>query len=283
MNNSKNCLRMLTTGLELGDIEVPTHLLKVNINCQGCKRRVKKLLRKIEGVFSVHIDEEHQVVKVTGNVDPTKLIKRLMKSGKHAEFWSPNKHLQLIKGDTNNTDLTQNPRINGINVPRTEHESTAVGYDVQADSGINVGYNIGRNLMTGEADRSFVDEANLRRMQEEGNTFAKNGYVISMLEPAGFGGNNGAGFVDLQLHESSAAGFVGLRPHEFGMFHEVPSSLTTDDYNDPNLPSMIETSLQGYHHNNPSAHMNTYMQNRHSNNPRNTNLSYDNKYMYTKI
>ncbi|GMJ07842.1 hypothetical protein HRI_004453400 [Hibiscus trionum] len=270
---------MLTTGLELGDIE--THLLKVNINCQGCNRRVKKLLRKIEGVFSVHIDEEHQVVKVTGKVDPTKLVKRLIKFGKHAEFWSPYKHLEFI-GDSNNTDQMQYLRINGIDIPQTEHGSTTVGYDVEADSGKYVGYNIGRNSMAGKADQSFVDEPKFRRMQEEGNTFAKNGYAISMLDPAGFGGNNGAGFVGLRPHESGAAGFVGLQPHEsgaagfvglrqheFGMFHEVPSTY-------PNLPSMRETTLQGYHHNNPSGDMNDM----HSNNPM---FNYDNRYMYTKI
>ncbi|KAK8606686.1 hypothetical protein V6N13_052451 [Hibiscus sabdariffa] len=266
----------LTTGLELGDIE--THVLKVNINCQGCKRRVKKLLRKIEGVFLVQIDEEHQVVKVTGKVDPTKLIKKLIKFGKHAEFWSPNKHLEFI-GDNNETDQMQYLRINGIDIPQTEHGSTTFGYDVEADSGKYAGYNIGRNSMTGKAGRSFVDEAKLLRMQEEGNTFAKTGYGISTFDPAAFGGDNGAGFVGLHPHNSGAAGFVGLRPHKFGMFHEVPSSLTTYDYDHLNLPSIIETSLQGYHHSNPAAHMNPCLQDKNNNNHINTMFSYDNKYL----
>ncbi|KAL4366906.1 hypothetical protein GQ457_05G005810 [Hibiscus cannabinus] len=254
-----------------------THVLKVNINCQGCKQRVKKLLRKIEGVFSVHIDEEHQVVKVTGKVDPTKLIKKLIKFGKHAEFWSPNKHLEFI-GD-NKTDQMQYLRANGIDIPQTEHGSTTFGYDVEADSGKYVGYNIGRNSMTGKAGRSFVDEAKLLRMQEEGNTFANTGYGISTFDPAAFGGDNGAGFVGSRPHESGATGFVSLRPHKFGMFHEVPSSLTTYDYDHPNLPSIIETSLQGYRHSNPAAHMNPCLQDKNNNNYMNTVFSYDNKYL----
>ncbi|XP_047962601.1 heavy metal-associated isoprenylated plant protein 32-like [Salvia hispanica] len=51
-------------------------------------RKVKKVLRKIQGVYEVNIDaDEAHKVTVLGNVDGEKLIKKLVKSGKHAEFW----------------------------------------------------------------------------------------------------------------------------------------------------------------------------------------------------
>ncbi|EOY04015.1 Heavy metal transport/detoxification superfamily protein, putative [Theobroma cacao] len=252
---------MLRTGLELEKIE--TYVLKVNINCEGCKQRVKKLLRKIEGVFSVHTDEENQVVKVTGKVDPTTLIKKLIKSGKHAEFWSPRSHLKFIKDDKNKNQMQY--LRDGITDSKFEHEST-FGYEVEDDLGNYLNNNIGKNSMTGEVGQNLIEKTNLQSLhmgREDEDTFANNGYMISMMDPAGFGGNR--------------AGFVGLQGQEFGMFHEVPSRLPTYEYN--YLPSMIKTNLQrGYHHNNPSAHMNTYMQEGHSNN--NMIANYDNIYMH---
>nr|CAD1842684.1 unnamed protein product [Ananas comosus var. bracteatus] len=70
--------------------KIQTHLLRVNIHCDGCKQKVKKLLQKIEGVFSVSIDVEQQKVSVTGTVGSEALIKKLLRAGKHAELWSNN-------------------------------------------------------------------------------------------------------------------------------------------------------------------------------------------------
>ncbi|KAL5776496.1 hypothetical protein ACOSP7_009422 [Xanthoceras sorbifolium] len=68
-------------------------VLKVNIDCHcdGCKNKVKKLLQKIDGVYKTAIDAEQGKVTVTGNVDPAILIRKLEKSGKHAELWGPQK------------------------------------------------------------------------------------------------------------------------------------------------------------------------------------------------
>ncbi|KAM3378204.1 heavy metal-associated isoprenylated plant protein 33 [Capsicum galapagoense] len=68
-------------------LKTQTCVLKVNIHCDGCKQKVKKKLQKIEGVYTVKIDVDQSKVTVTGNVDPATLIKKLVKSGKHAELW----------------------------------------------------------------------------------------------------------------------------------------------------------------------------------------------------
>lgn len=62
--------------------------LRVNIHCDGCRQKVKKLLQRIEGVFQVAIGAENQKVTVLGNVDPATLINKLVRAGKHAELWS---------------------------------------------------------------------------------------------------------------------------------------------------------------------------------------------------
>ncbi|CAK9138381.1 unnamed protein product [Ilex paraguariensis] len=64
-----------------------TWVLKVSIHCEGCKRKVKKVLQQVEGVYNADIDTKQQKVTVTGNVDASTLIKKLIKSGKHAELW----------------------------------------------------------------------------------------------------------------------------------------------------------------------------------------------------
>ncbi|XP_042417964.1 heavy metal-associated isoprenylated plant protein 37-like [Zingiber officinale] len=67
--------------------KIQTVVLKVHIHCDGCKQEVKKLLQKIEGIYTVIIDAEQQKVTVAGDVDSGTLIKKLARSGKHAELW----------------------------------------------------------------------------------------------------------------------------------------------------------------------------------------------------
>ncbi|MFZ8360699.1 heavy-metal-associated domain-containing protein, partial [Staphylococcus aureus] len=55
--------------------------MKVSIHCEGCKKKVKKVLQNIEGVYMTEIDSEQHKVTVTGNVDAQRLIKKLLKSG----------------------------------------------------------------------------------------------------------------------------------------------------------------------------------------------------------
>ncbi|XP_073277666.1 heavy metal-associated isoprenylated plant protein 32-like [Primulina huaijiensis] len=68
-------------------LKIQTCVLKVNIHCDGCKQKVKKILQKIDGVYTINIDSEQGKVTVSGDVDPDILIKKLTKNGKHAELW----------------------------------------------------------------------------------------------------------------------------------------------------------------------------------------------------
>ncbi|KAK4603031.1 hypothetical protein RGQ29_011852 [Quercus rubra] len=63
--------------------------LKVSVNCcDGCKKKVKKVLQGIEGVLKTEIDPLQSKVTVLGNVDSKVLIKKLLKVGKQAEMWN---------------------------------------------------------------------------------------------------------------------------------------------------------------------------------------------------
>ncbi|KAE9602122.1 putative heavy metal-associated domain, HMA [Lupinus albus] len=58
-------------------LKIQKCVLKVNIHCDGCKQKVKKILHKIDGVFTTEIDAEQGKVTVSGNVDPNVLIRKL--------------------------------------------------------------------------------------------------------------------------------------------------------------------------------------------------------------
>ncbi|XP_010533396.1 PREDICTED: uncharacterized protein LOC104809199 [Tarenaya hassleriana] len=79
---------MMTKDEDFKFLKIQTWTLRVSIHCDGCHQKVKKLLRRIEGVYHVKIEEEQQKVTVSGSVDSATLIKKLVRAGKHAELWS---------------------------------------------------------------------------------------------------------------------------------------------------------------------------------------------------
>ncbi|XP_045802673.1 heavy metal-associated isoprenylated plant protein 32 [Trifolium pratense] len=113
-------------------LKIQKYVLKVNIHCGGCKQKVKKILKKIDGVFITEIDAEQGMVTVYGNVGPNVVIKKLAKSGKPAVIWgNPNannnnnlnnianqmKNMQIDNGNdgrnnNNNTATTNNNNLN---------------------------------------------------------------------------------------------------------------------------------------------------------------------------
>ncbi|KAH9317579.1 hypothetical protein KI387_019348, partial [Taxus chinensis] len=65
-------------------------VLKVDIHCAGCARKVRKSIKNFKGVEDVEIDMELNMVIVKGNVDPLKLCERVQKKcGKKTEILSP--------------------------------------------------------------------------------------------------------------------------------------------------------------------------------------------------
>ncbi|CAI0551156.1 unnamed protein product [Linum tenue] len=68
-------------------LKYKTWVLKVSVHCEGCKRKVKKILNNIDGVYTTDVDLRQQKVTVIGNVEGETLIRKLVKTGKHAELW----------------------------------------------------------------------------------------------------------------------------------------------------------------------------------------------------
>ncbi|XP_044956524.1 heavy metal-associated isoprenylated plant protein 35-like [Hordeum vulgare subsp. vulgare] len=70
-----------------GQPAVQTLVLRVSIHCHGCKKKIRKVLKSIQGVQDVEVDAQQHKVMVTGTVDAETLVKRLCKSGKQALPW----------------------------------------------------------------------------------------------------------------------------------------------------------------------------------------------------
>lgn len=71
--------------------EIQTVALKVSIHCEGCKKKVKKVLQRVEGVGNIDIDSKQNKVTVTGSATADSLIQKLGKYGKQAEIWPETK------------------------------------------------------------------------------------------------------------------------------------------------------------------------------------------------
>lgn len=84
-----------------------TWILKVSIHCEACKKKVKKVLQNIDGVYTTTIDSQQQKATVTGNVDGETLIKKLAKTGKHAELLPEN--FEKKPGKSKNNKKQTNP------------------------------------------------------------------------------------------------------------------------------------------------------------------------------
>ncbi|XP_011023677.1 PREDICTED: uncharacterized protein LOC105125077 [Populus euphratica] len=90
-------------------LKYKTWVLKVSVHCEGCKRKVKKILDSIDGVCKADVDLRLQKATVVGDVDADTLIKKLIKkTGKHAELWPEkadnNQKAAMKKGKAKNKD-----------------------------------------------------------------------------------------------------------------------------------------------------------------------------------
>ncbi|XP_062201327.1 heavy metal-associated isoprenylated plant protein 30-like [Phragmites australis] len=68
-------------------VSLQTVELKVRMCCEGCERVVRHALQNLRGVDSVEVDVPMEKVAVTGYLDRGKVLRKVRRSGKKAEFW----------------------------------------------------------------------------------------------------------------------------------------------------------------------------------------------------
>ncbi|XP_025676728.1 heavy metal-associated isoprenylated plant protein 37 [Arachis hypogaea] len=123
-------------------LKIQTCVLKVNIHCDGCKQKVKKLLQRIEGVYQVQIDADQQKVTVSGSVDAATLIKKLVRAGKYAEPWSQQKTNQnpkqknnnnIVKDDKNKGGQKQQGLVKGLEAFKNQQQKFPSAFSSEED------------------------------------------------------------------------------------------------------------------------------------------------------
>ncbi|KAJ8459576.1 hypothetical protein OPV22_032502 [Ensete ventricosum] len=94
-------------------LKYQTWILKVSIHCEGCRKKVKKVLQSMEGVYKTTVDPQQHRVVVTGNVEADILIKKLLKAGKHAELWPEKKPIEDgLRSGAGSSDGSSNSKKN---------------------------------------------------------------------------------------------------------------------------------------------------------------------------
>ncbi|KAJ1408851.1 Heavy metal-associated domain, HMA [Sesbania bispinosa] len=63
-------------------------VLKVDINCLKCKKKLLKTVSSLQGIDKIEVDEGKGTLTVTGDADPYEIIVRIRKAGKYAEIVS---------------------------------------------------------------------------------------------------------------------------------------------------------------------------------------------------
>ncbi|PSR85392.1 Heavy metal-associated isoprenylated plant protein, partial [Actinidia chinensis var. chinensis] len=92
-------------------------VLKVNIQCDACQMKLLEVLRSISGnlrVYSVTLDAEEGLAKISGEMDPNILLWALARNGKHAELkWVSLKSTTPKKGYYNYNNGYRSDSYNG--------------------------------------------------------------------------------------------------------------------------------------------------------------------------
>ncbi|KAI4327642.1 hypothetical protein L6164_020079 [Bauhinia variegata] len=63
-------------------------VLKVDVNCFKCKKKLLKAVSSLQGVDKIEVDEAKGTLTVTGDADPYEIIVRTRKAGKFAQVVS---------------------------------------------------------------------------------------------------------------------------------------------------------------------------------------------------
>ncbi|EEE63466.1 hypothetical protein OsJ_18280 [Oryza sativa Japonica Group] len=103
--------------------------LRVSIHCEGCKKKVKKVLQRVEGVYRCDVDgrSNKATVTVTGKVSADTLVRKLRRAGKHAEQWPEEQQQQQPNGGQCQEETKNQAAEPGMSGEPAEPEKPASG------------------------------------------------------------------------------------------------------------------------------------------------------------
>ncbi|XP_061370245.1 uncharacterized protein LOC133312962 [Gastrolobium bilobum] len=229
-----------------------TFVLKVHMNCQGCIKKVRKVLRKIEGVYKVDINSEEQKVIVTGIVNPSTLVQKLAKVGKHAEIWNAGYNQEQEQANHEAQYIMNDPSIseNQYMIPTffgKNHWGPEWCFNQDMDARA-MKSQINKHL----AAPSFLKNFN-NGTDQNFTTFNENPeWEESMMRPASFQQNSGTNYSGLGSQEwARGASPISEYDHQpslmaniHGYYHDYHPSKMTQLYSYNHLPWGINIHMQ---------------------------------------
>nr|GMD16692.1 heavy metal-associated isoprenylated plant protein 37 [Ipomoea batatas] len=284
----------MTKDEDFKHLKIQTCVLKVNIHCDGCKQKVKKILQRIEGVYQVSIDDEQQKVSVAGSVEAPTLIKKLVRAGKHAELWGSQKGTQNQKQKPSNGNDSKNNNNQNQNSAQKQQQKLMKDLEaLMSQQGNNkfaqqqqqlallrqqTAENVG---MKGNSPGG-IDEKTMAALRMnlggEGGKIGGND-INAMMNLAGFHGNNGGNNVNPTVllpqgnnpnpNPNPTSGFHHqlLQPNQANLIQGQNGNFPLQGQNGNFPPSLAHHNLMnmnGYPLHHPQASVMMNMQNRHA-------------------
>ncbi|XP_016442806.1 heavy metal-associated isoprenylated plant protein 35 [Nicotiana tabacum] len=169
-----------------------TWVLKVSIHCVGCKRKVKKILQQVPGVYAIDIDLKQQRATVTGNVEAESLLRRLQKSGKPAELLPQqpdHKEKKPAKNKNKEKQIDQQSKEPATN----SQPDTIINKEVKSKAKVIVPKEASGKIQaaSGEAPtKSEKPSTGSAKPEEETGTDSNDGPVVKGNEAGGEKGNS---------------------------------------------------------------------------------------------
>ncbi|KAJ7528172.1 hypothetical protein O6H91_02G032400 [Diphasiastrum complanatum] len=77
-----------------------TVVLKVEIHCNECLRKIQRAITKIDGVESINYDLKEKKVTLSGKINPQNVLKTVKKTGKQVQMLQPKETKEADKKDS---------------------------------------------------------------------------------------------------------------------------------------------------------------------------------------
>ncbi|KAL2896310.1 Heavy metal-associated isoprenylated plant protein 37 [Bienertia sinuspersici] len=204
--------------------------------------KVKKILKKIEGVYAIKIDAEQQRVIVKGAVDSATLIKKLARSGKHAELWFP----KSPQADMNQNQEQHSHGKSKKKTPMHYQNNGKISLDQLMYPNLHDGGSFGSDWgFEGLVDREMAlipEERENLYMGSAGNMINRNGNYVNdidaMTSMMGIQGNH-------DHHGYNVGESFGSGRSRFQRFQNYPAGPAGYGYQQHPTPLMVEKPL-GY-------------------------------------
>ncbi|KAL4354102.1 hypothetical protein GQ457_06G020950 [Hibiscus cannabinus] len=233
-------------------------VLKVSIHCEGCRRKVEKTLRKIDGVYEAYADLKQQKATVKANlhVNAETLVKKLVKKGRHAELWPEKSEPKEKKqGKSKNKDKQVAQREEANNNSNhggdTEKETVKNEASLPQDDGAESSENGGSSKVAEGKQNVTRDQGGQvkeTKPEVKDNVTLADGNQSHVADQKVDGGDSGGAGVESQGNaaEKSGSGNGSKKNKKKGQKANANASVVEGEHHGDAVPATIGSHFKGH-------------------------------------